>query len=345
MAFCAALPVEGFQKQAAGVPWKAKRRGRREHNCPNQSENENEMIDELCAYIASEGGELRADRIAQFYQSKPVTYKQYFMREGLRNIVNRSGRLTWDPRDFIKLTTDATVLQGNTLTMKAASEGVQNKGSQLIHAGAYCVVRKHSTMGCAVAGFGSEKLVGCILGRAPYLQIMNTRVNISPHVDTNTGTGFAACSLFAAWGPDAENIDPISAQLLGSTLDAIVLNFLSSSLASHMSNPDLACVRSLVHYIAASFPAKRAMSVSGVEDFARHNPEYQRILRRRVKSLCDYYPQWLIWAQPSPKQCILYLGQEAIVAEFGEKGVDNSSGSYCGDEPFRRPCLMVCESI
>mmetsp|Transcript_17678 Transcript_17678/g.39748 ORF Transcript_17678/g.39748 Transcript_17678/m.39748 type:complete len:337 (-) Transcript_17678:191-1201(-) len=330
------LLAEGLPK-APNLGWQARRKAKAEQNQPS-AESINQMIDELCEYIEAEGGEMRAERISHFYQIKPLAYKQYFKREGLRNIVTKCDRLSWDPLDCIKLNYDAT-----TTTTTPVKNNVTRQ--HLIHEGAHCVVRKHSTMGCAVAGFGSEKLVGCILGRAPYLQIMNTRVNISPHVDTNTGTGFAACSLFAAWGPDAENIDPISAQLLGSTLDAIVLNFLSSSLASHMSNPDLACVRCLVHYIAASCPVKRAMSVSGVEDFARHNPEYQRILRRRVKSLCDYYPQWLIWAQPSPKQCILYLGQEAIVAEFGEKGVDNSSGSYCGDEPFRRPCLMVCESI
>eukprot|EP00971_Amphidinium_carterae_P327193 6458383-Amphidinium_carterae.1 len=142
------------------------------------------MVDELCAYIDSEGGQLRADRVAQFYQSKPPTYKQYFMREGLRNIVNRSGCLTWDPRDFIKLN-HVAVLPGDALALKAASAGAQKKGSQLIHAGAYCVVRKHSTMGCAVAGFGNEELVGCILGEAPHLSIMNTTVHISPHVDTN----------------------------------------------------------------------------------------------------------------------------------------------------------------
>eukprot|EP00971_Amphidinium_carterae_P163206 3235717-Amphidinium_carterae.1 len=149
-------------------------------------------------------------------------------------------------------------------------------------------------MGCAVVGFGSEELVGCILGEAACLSIMSTTVHISPHVDNNAGTGFAACSIFAAWGPDAESMSPISAPLLGTYLDAMVLRFLSSALASHMSNPDLACVRSLVHYIAASFPADREMSVSRVDDFTRHNPEYRPILQRRIKALCDCYPQWLM---------------------------------------------------
>eukprot|EP00971_Amphidinium_carterae_P020389 401893-Amphidinium_carterae.1 len=62
MAFSAVSSVEGFQKQA-GAPSQAWRKGRREQN-EKQSASEKEMLDELCAYIASEGGELRADRVA-----------------------------------------------------------------------------------------------------------------------------------------------------------------------------------------------------------------------------------------------------------------------------------------
>eukprot|EP00971_Amphidinium_carterae_P229821 4560568-Amphidinium_carterae.1 len=70
---------------------------------------------------------------------------------------------------------------------------------------------------------------------------MSTTVHISPHVDTNAGTGLAACSIFAAWGPEAEAVSPVSAQLLGVFLDAMVRSRIPSALVSHISNPDLAC--------------------------------------------------------------------------------------------------------
>eukprot|EP00971_Amphidinium_carterae_P226476 4492335-Amphidinium_carterae.1 len=114
-------------------------------------------------------------------------------------------------------------------------------------------------------------------------------------------------------------MSPIPVQLLGTYLDAMVLRFLSSALASHVSNPDLACVRSLVHYIAANCPADREMSANRVNKFTRHNPEYRPILHRRIKALCDCYPQWMMWRQQPQKDCIIRLGWAAIEKEFGEQ--------------------------
>jgi len=282
MAACAASPVEGFRNQTS---FSQQRRSQRAWATGRErtAEERAQMLDELCAYIEAEGGILRADRVAQFYQSKPASYKAYFMREGLRNVVSRSERLTWDPRDFILLNLEGKSMTGCAPTSKAARDVahvVPSADSPLVHAGAYCVVRKHSTMGCAVVGFGNEQLVGCILGEAPHVQISNSWVKVSPHVDANAGTGLATCSLFAAWGPEAEARSPISAKLVGNVFDAMVLNYLSSPLATQMSNPDLACVRSIVHYIAATFPVEREMSVTRVDDFLRHNPEYRPMLHR-----------------------------------------------------------------
>eukprot|EP00971_Amphidinium_carterae_P169525 3358330-Amphidinium_carterae.1 len=234
-----------------------------------------QIMDELCAFIASgEGGVMPITKVAEFYRSKPTCFRCYFMQEGLRNVVKNCDRLCFASRRYVMVKTLPHNPDQSTksVTKNAERICVHETNSQLIHHGAHCVVRKHSTMGCAVVNFGNEQLVGCILGKGPTAKIKNTTMNISPHVDHNNGTGFAACSIFVAWGPHADAVSPISPKVVAGYFDAVVLTYLSRELADRMSNPELACVRSLVHYIAVWFPAERQMPSARITDFVKINP-------------------------------------------------------------------------
>eukprot|EP00971_Amphidinium_carterae_P110252 2184280-Amphidinium_carterae.2 len=81
-----------------------------------QTTTRDEMIDSLVAYIIEvEGGEMKAERIAQFYQANPPNYKKYFMKKGLRNLVTSSDKLTWDSRNFIRPRQNAAQMPGCAL--------------------------------------------------------------------------------------------------------------------------------------------------------------------------------------------------------------------------------------
>jgi len=94
--------------------------------------------------------------------------------------------------------------------------------------GKHCVVKKHSSMGCAIVTMNlaqvREAIVAACTDKVP---VAGHMVNIKVHTDKETGADIPT-DLFAGWGRQAEKSDPLSEEVLADFFDELHNQFAST---------------------------------------------------------------------------------------------------------------------